>query len=94
MLLDQAADHGQEVVIESRGRARAVLLGYDEYLHLQALKELERRRQALARLESLALRVSSRNRDLQPPDAEALANRFVREVASEVAAGSTAAAKD
>jgi prevent-host-death family protein len=83
-LLEKAADHGEEVVIENRGRARAVLLGYDEYLRLQELKERERSRQALARLEALAGRVSSRNRDLTRVEAEALAGRFVSEVVDEM----------
>jgi prevent-host-death family protein len=94
MLLERAADHGQEVVIENRGRARAVLLGYDEYLRLQELKERERRRQALERLEALARRVGSRNRDLSGAEADALADRFVREVSSEIAGDSASTTEE
>ncbi len=85
-LIERAADHGEEVVIEHRGRARAVIVGYGEYLRLQQVEERDRRRAALERLEDLARRVSSRNRDLTRADAEALAKRFVCEVAGEMAA--------
>jgi prevent-host-death family protein len=83
-MIDWAVEHGDEIVIESRGQPKAVLISYTEFEVLQRLREAERRRQALAQLEALAERVAARNSDLTQPSAEELAERFTREVIGDI----------
>lgn len=73
-----------EIIVESHGRPTAVIISYDEYQKLQVLKEQQRRREALAQLEDLRQRVSTRNQDLSEDQALDLADRFVREVVDEM----------
>lgn len=72
--------HGDEVIIESRGKPKAVLMSYAEFEQVQRLREEARRQQALERLEALAQRTAKRNQDLTPDAAEELADRFARDV--------------
>lgn len=83
-LIDWAVQHADEVIIETRGHPKAVLLGFEAYTKLQQLRDMARRREALERLEALAARVGTRNQDLTPEEAEALADRFSREVIQEL----------
>ncbi len=85
-VMDWVADEGEEVIIETRGRPRAVLLSYEAYREFRRLREEAHRREALRRLEALAREVKERNRDLSAEEAEALADRFVREVIEEMVA--------
>lgn len=83
-MLEWAAMHADGVVIESRGRPRAVLLDFAEYQRLQTAGEAARRQDALRRLEALAGRVAARNADLDEQEAAALSDRFVREAAADL----------
>lgn len=78
-MMQWAVEHGDGVVIESRGQPMAVIVSFGEYEELMALRERERRRQALAQLEELTSRVQARNADLNDEEAEALADEIVRE---------------
>ena len=84
-VMDWVADEGEEVIIETRGRPRAVLVSYEAYQEFRRLREKARREEALQKLEALAAEVRKRNRDLSAEEAEALADRFVREVIEEMA---------
>ena len=75
-----------EVIIESRGRPKAVLISYPAYQEVRKIQEAIRREQAIAQLEALAATVRGRNQDLSLPEAEAAADRFVREVVREMIA--------
>lgn len=68
-----------EVIIESRGRARAVLISVEQYDELRRLREEARRRDALARLDALAESLKDTNRDLSEDEALQLADRGVRD---------------
>ena len=83
-MIEWAISHREGVIIESRGRPRAVLVDFDEYQSLQQAREASRRQEAWRRLEALAERVSARNRDLAETQAEDIADRFVRETAREM----------
>ncbi len=78
-MLDWAVKNQDGVIIESRGRPKAVILPYAEYETYLALREKEQRRAALLRLEELATVVQARNQDLQPDEAEQLAGEISRE---------------
>ena len=83
-MIEWAVTHRDGVIIESRGRPRAVLLDFGEYQSLQEAKEVTRRQDAWKRLEALAERVSARNRDLDEARAQDIADRFVRETVEEI----------
>ena len=68
-----------EVIIESRGRPRAVLISVEQYDELRRLREEERRRDALARLDALAESLRDANRDLSEEEALRLADQGVRD---------------
>ena len=63
-LIDWAIKNRDEVVVESRGKPKAVILPYESYAQFKELREQARRRQLLAELEQLAAVVQSRNKDL------------------------------
>lgn len=54
----------QEIAIESRGEPKAVIISYQEYEKLTALKEKERREEALKKLEELRKVVRTRSKDI------------------------------
>src|ERR687885_2716429 len=66
-------ENQDEVIVESHGEPRAVIMSFDEYEKLKALKEQQRRREALNQLRRLKAEVSSRNQDLSEDEAMALA---------------------
>lgn len=79
-----AASERAEVIVESRGRPRAVIMAIEEFQELMALRERERRRDAVAELLKLAASIGDRNSDLDGDEIEALAHRFTREVAHDL----------
>jgi len=78
-MIEWATRQGDEVIIESRGKPAAVLVGYREYQEIRKLRDRARREAALQRLEALAERMAQRNRDLSPEQGEELADRLARE---------------
>ncbi len=83
-LIGWVLQNKDEVIVESRGAPKVVLLPYAEYEEIQEIKEAVRRRQALAKLEQLRKKVRSRNAGLSGKEAAALANRFTRDVIEEM----------
>ncbi|MGI8476710.1 MAG: hypothetical protein ACR2OO_10105 [Thermomicrobiales bacterium] len=83
-LVSWAASERAEVIVESRGRPRAVIMAVEEHEELMALRERERRRDAIAELHKLAASIADRNSDLGADEIEALAHRFTREVAHDL----------
>ena len=83
-LIGWVLENKEEVIVASRGDPKVVLVPYAEYEEMLKIKEQVRRRQALAKLEKLRQRVSGRNQDLTPEQAEALADRFIREVVADM----------
>jgi prevent-host-death family protein len=83
-LIGWVLENRDEVIVESRGEPKVVLMPYGEYEEIQKIKEQVRRRQALAKLEKLRDRVRQRNEKLKEEEAQALADRFTREVVAEM----------
>ncbi len=74
-----------DVIVESRGRPKVVIIPYEEYQRLLTLREAARRQEALAQLERLREKVRARNEDLSEEAAASLADRFTREVVEDMA---------
>ena len=83
-LMEWTVANQDEVIIQSRGNPKAVIISYDAYEQYKDLQENARRKDALAKLEALAARIQARNQDLPTKDANALADRFTREVIAEM----------
>jgi prevent-host-death family protein len=73
-----------EIIVESRGAPTVVIMPYAEYEKVKDLRARDDRRQALEQLRSLRDRVLARNQDLDPEEADALADRFSREIVEEM----------
>jgi prevent-host-death family protein len=78
-VMDWAVESGEEVVIESRGEPKVVILSYKEYQEFLVLKEQARRKEALRQLEELAARMQARNADMSAEEVEQLADEITRE---------------
>lgn len=74
-----ARENKDDVIIESRGRPNAVILSIEEYQKILDWRERAKREEALARLERLRRRVSSRNQDLSDEEADSIADELSRE---------------
>ena len=85
-IMDWAEQNKDEVIVESRGKPKVVIVAFAEYEKLAELREQYRRRIALARLEALAETIQARNQDLSEEEADALADQFTREVVEEMIA--------
>jgi prevent-host-death family protein len=85
-LVNWAVEQRDEVIVESHGKPKAVIMAYAEYEAVQQLREKARRKEALARLEQLRERANSRNQDLTEEQAMELADRFAHELFDELAA--------
>ena len=83
-LIQWTLSNQDEVIVESYGRPRVVIMPYDEYQNIVELREQARRKQALAQLEKLREQIQARNQDLTEEQAFDLADRFAREVAEEM----------
>lgn len=78
--VDRAAEENQQIIIESHGNPKAVLIPYRDYEQFAAWQEAQRRQQALAQLQQLTQQVRARNQDLSPEAGDALADRYTRDV--------------
>jgi prevent-host-death family protein len=83
-IADWAVENEDEVIVESRGEPKVAIIPFEEYQRLAHLREEARRRAALSRLERLRERVRARNQDLDEEQAESLADRFTREVITDM----------
>lgn len=87
------AEHDDEVIIELYNKPTAVLMSYEEYQKVRALRAQEERRQAWAAVQALRKRVRARNPDLSDAEAYRLAG-FGEEVIREILAADVAPASD
>lgn len=85
-MMDWTVEQSDEVIIETRGKAKAVLVSYPVYQQMQKLQEIFRREKALLELESLAVKVQGREEKLSSPEAEETANRYLRDIFREMIA--------
>ena len=85
-LVNWAVDQGDDVIVESHGKPKAVIIPFEAYRSMLKLREEARRLDALARLEALGERIRARNQDLSIEEAESLAERATQEVVGEMMA--------
>ncbi len=85
-MMEWTVTESDEVIIESRGKAKAVLVSYPFYQQMMQIKEVLRREKALLELEALANRVQDKNKDLSPEKADEIAYQFVGDVVREMIA--------
>ena len=85
-IADWAIEAQDDVIVESRGRPKVAIIPYEEYQKMLELREQARRRELLARFKKLRDEVGAQNRDLNKEQADALADRFSREMVEEMIA--------
>jgi prevent-host-death family protein len=78
-MLDWAVQNKDGVIVESRGQPKAVILPYAAYEAYLSMREKEKRRAAMKRMEELAVIVQAQNQDLSPDEAEQFADEISRE---------------
>lgn len=79
-------DDDTEVIIERHGKPRAVIMSFESFEAVKALREKQRRAEAVRDLRALREEVSSRNRDLTEEQIEEIANRFSHDVIDDLVA--------
>lgn len=84
-LLGYVSEQDDEVIVESHGKPKAVIMSIAAYEEVQALREQKRRTDALNELRALRGEVRARNQDLSEQDATALADRVSREFVDDLA---------
>lgn len=62
-MIADVADHGEEVIVESHGKPRVVVISVSAYEEVQAYRKEKRRAEALARFDRLSARIAERNKD-------------------------------
>ena len=84
-VMSAVSNDGTEVIIESHGKPKAVVISYDEYQGLQQLRERQRRAKALEEFRALSEHIGDRNSDLTDEEIDELADRFAHEVFEDLA---------
>ena len=85
-MMEWVAANTDDIIIEARGRPKAVLISYGQYEDVLRLRDEAARQEALRRMESLAEQIGERNSDLTDDQAGQLADRFTRDVLSDLVA--------
>ncbi len=80
------SDDDDEVIVESYGKPKAVVMSISAYEEVQAMREQRRRAQAFNELRALRAEVQAQNRGLTQKEADEIANRFSREMFDDMAA--------
>jgi prevent-host-death family protein len=84
-IAEWAAESQDDVIVESHGQPKVVIISFEEYQRLVVLREEARRQDALQRLQALRDKVRARNPEMDEQQAASLAERFTREVVAELA---------
>ena len=82
----KAVSEGEDVIVESHGKPKAVVISPDGYAEYRALREKQRREDALRWLQEYEASYDGRNDDLTEEQIEELANRAAHEIFDELAA--------
>lgn len=80
-----AKENQDAVIVENRGKPANVIISYDDYQETQRLREQDRRRKAVERMEAIRKRIAARNTDLTDEEIYRLAG-FSEEVIPEMIA--------
>lgn len=84
-LLGYVNEERDEVIVERRGKPRAVIMSMVAYAEIQALRDQQRRALALQRLRDLHARLADRNAGLSEEEAIATADRVSHELVDRLA---------
>ena len=74
-----AEQNQDDVVIQNRGKSRAVIIPYVDYRLLQSAREQQRKQEAIEELKQIAQEVRSRNQKISPNEADCIADEVTRE---------------
>jgi prevent-host-death family protein len=85
-IVDWVTEKQDDVIVESHGQPRAVIVSYSQYQQILALREQARRLDVLQSLRNLRETVRARNQDLNEQQADALAVRFSRDIVTDMVA--------
>ena len=87
-LLGDVSERGDEIIVQSHGKPKAVVLSISAYEELQAMREQRRRAEALERLRRLNERIAKSNLGSTETEEEAIefAVKLGREINRAVAA--------
>jgi len=83
-MVSWALESKDDVIVESHGVPKVAIVPYEEYEQMQAWRERERRKKAVAEIEALAERIHARNADLSEEEIDALASRVTQAAAARV----------
>ena len=83
-VIEWAVQEKDEVIVESHGEPKAVIMAFEEYQKVKSLREQQRRQQVLERMRQLRTKVQQRKKDLTSEQAEVLADKFTREVVDDL----------
>lgn len=83
-LLRYVSTEDNEVIVESHGKPKAVIMSIDAYEEVLELREAKRRAAALEELRALRGDVRARNESLDAGGAEAIAERVSREIVDDL----------
>jgi prevent-host-death family protein len=75
-IADWAVESEDDVIVESRGIPKVVLISFAEYQKLRQWREQERRQEVLQRIRALREQVRAQNQDLTEESADALAEEI------------------
>lgn len=78
-LLNRVKKSREDIVIQNRGQAEAVIIPYGDYTLLQEAREKRRRQQAIAELQQIARDIEAQNEPLTDEETEALADEVTKE---------------
>lgn len=82
----KAASEGEDVIVESHGKPKAVVISPGAFEELRQARERQRREEAIQWLEDFEASYDGRNDDLTDEQIEELANRAAHEIFDELAA--------
>jgi len=78
-MVDWAVEHDDDVIVESHGKPKAVIISYKEYQRVQIRREQEWTELSKEQLRILRKRIARQNQDLSREEADAIAHDVSRE---------------
>jgi prevent-host-death family protein len=84
-LLRYVSQERDEVIVESHGKPKAVIMSVAAYEEMQTLREQKRRTEALEQLRRVQQRVAARNQDLTEEESIEFADRLSHELIDSMA---------
>jgi len=85
-IMDWAVENQDNVVVESRGKPRVVIVPFEAFEEYKRFREQARREAAFKRLAEIAQEVQAKNEDLSPEAADELAEEITREAVNHLVA--------